>query len=86
MALGSVRTLLGTCECCGAELPPSRRPKRPRRFCNSTCRSKAYWDREEADMKVALVQLGAIRTTFDKVETALRVRTTRKSIQKRHQE
>jgi hypothetical protein len=86
MALGSVRTLVATCESCGATLPPSKRPKRPRRFCNSTCRSKAYWDREEQDMKVALVQLGAIRSTFDKVESALRVRTQRKSIQKRHEE
>jgi hypothetical protein len=86
MAERSVRTLLGTCESCGAELPPSKRPKRPRRFCNSTCRSKAYWDREEADMAVALTQLGAIRSTFDKVESALRVRTTRKTIEKRHKE
>lgn len=82
----SVRTLPGTCESCGATLPPSKRPKRPRRFCNSTCRSKAYWDREESDMKVALADLGKIRGTFDKLETALRVRTSRKPIQKRHQE
>lgn len=79
----SVRTLPGTCESCGATLPASKRPKRPRRFCNSTCRSKAYWDRAEADIKDALSRLGAIRSTFDEVEAALRVRTPRKHTQKR---
>lgn len=64
-------------------MPPPVRESRPRRFCNSACRSKAYWDREEADMREALAGLGTIRAVFEKLETALRVRTSRKNIQKR---
>jgi hypothetical protein len=59
------------------------RESRPRRFCNSACRSKAYWDREEGDMRSALVALGEIRGVFDRLDAALRVRTSRKSITKR---
>jgi hypothetical protein len=71
------------CECCGLALPPSKRRNRPRRFCNSACRSKAYWDREEAAMVDALFELGAIEKTFDRLRHALSVRTSRKTISKR---
>ena len=78
----SVTTVPALCETCGKTLPPPMRKNRLRRFCNSACRSKAYWDREEADMRAALVHLGRIRDSFDELERALVVRTTRKTISK----
>ena len=76
----SVKTFSALCETCGKALPPAMRKNRPRRFCNSACRSKAYWDREEADMRAALGHLGRIRASFDELERALVVRTSRKTI------
>lgn len=76
----SVTTVSALCETCGKALPPPMRKNRARRYCNSACRSKAYWDREEADMRAALGHLGRIRASFDELERALVVRTTRKTI------
>jgi hypothetical protein len=76
----SVTTEQGVCECCGATLPAPKRQNRPRRFCGSACRSKAYWDREEMDMRQALANLKKIRGSFDQLEQALACRTSRKTI------
>lgn len=80
MPATSVTTAQNRCEACDKPLPPSKRPNRPRRFCNSACRSKAYWDREEADMREALRDLATIENVFLKLRKALAVRTSRKSI------
>lgn len=74
----SVTTAHNECESCGKALPPPLRKNRPRRFCNSACRSKAYWDREEKDMREALRDLASIENTFLKLRTALACRTSRK--------
>lgn len=74
----SVTTNQNHCLTCGKALPPAKRKNRPREYCNSACRSKAYWDREESDMRAALAELRKLRGVWDRLEAALSVRTSRK--------
>ena len=72
-----------TCRSCGTVLPPRAKKGIPRQFCDAACRSRAYVDRREADLREVLRLAEAVQAAFDELGRLVRPRTVRKRVSRR---
>ena len=60
-------------------MPPPKRPKHPRRFCGSVCRSRAYWSRDEHELALVANRIKTASTALQEAEMIMESRPVKKT-------